>query len=343
MKKHLLLFAAGLLACGATCAQGEVENLTLDGGWGSSVGCGSSAQVSFPKAWGQFTLVGSAISTDDYTAIKLTVDGVAVGELQLKIADSDGKESYPAVVNGDNTIGLTNLKNSSDEALGSSLSYIDLQSKSIIANPVEIKSVSLVNKSGEEEPVAALAGVRWNCGVVGAMSLNITSQWGCKAIQTLDGQAVTYDPAANPNDVYTYTIELEEAPAYGAMVEVDYKKGEADTCLFTAGYLDSNNPTTLTFEVSAANCEKAVSNIYIKDNDWKNVAVFPYAIKIKSITRVKTSVETALPALPADAVVVSTEYVSLSGVVSATPQRGVNIVRQTLSDGSTRVVKAVEK
>lgn len=60
---------------------------------------------------------------------------------------------------------------------------------------------------------------------------------------------------------------------------------------------------------------------------------------------VYTDVTTALPEvkLPAEASVVFSQYISLTGKVAAAPHRGVNVVKQTLSDGSVRFVKTVVK
>ena len=44
-----------------------------------------------------------------------------------------------------------------------------------------------------------------------------------------------------------------------------------------------------------------------------------------------------------DVEVVATEYYSVSGVVSVTPQKGINIVKETLSDGSIRTRKLIVK
>lgn len=52
---------------------------------------------------------------------------------------------------------------------------------------------------------------------------------------------------------------------------------------------------------------------------------------------------TAIVEVPADADVVSTEFVSISGTVSSVPFRGLNVVKQTLADGSVRYTKALVK
>lgn len=53
--------------------------------------------------------------------------------------------------------------------------------------------------------------------------------------------------------------------------------------------------------------------------------------------------DNALPNIKSDATVISSEVYSLSGKKVAAPVRGVNIVKQKLSDGSTRTVKFVNK
>lgn len=78
-------------------------------------------------------------------------------------------------------------------------------------------------------------------------------------------------------------------------------------------------------------------------------ALKPTPVKIVSVS-VKEPNETeeetdAAPAImfDTDAEVLSTSYVTLSGVASATPARGINIVVQQMSDGSVRTFKAILK
>lgn len=54
-----------------------------------------------------------------------------------------------------------------------------------------------------------------------------------------------------------------------------------------------------------------------------------------------TKKSNALPQIDGSATVVETSYLSLTGIRSKTPNKGLNIIRQTMSDGSVRTTKAL--
>ena len=78
---------------------------------------------------------------------------------------------------------------------------------------------------------------------------------------------------------------------------------------------------------------------------WSNTNGSVTCVTTKISVEVYTNkvISAAVKNVSSSASVVSTEYYSLTGAMSATPVRGINIVKQTLSDGSTRYSKRLVK
>lgn len=99
--------------------------------------------------------------------------------------------------------------------------------------------------------------------------------------------------------------------------------------------IDSNGNVTIELDLETEAPYRAkVCYVYLMN--WEKCS---YTVKEFSLTRKPTS---ALPSIDADQVV-ETTYFSLTGMRSATPFKGVNIVRQTLKDGSVKSFKMFSK
>lgn len=76
-------------------------------------------------------------------------------------------------------------------------------------------------------------------------------------------------------------------------------------------------------------------------NFWKQGQAENTRISVKVYELQSTSTPVAENA--SDAEVVATEYYSVAGVTSVTPQKGINIIKDTLSDGTVRTRKVIVK
>ncbi|MCI5776842.1 MAG: hypothetical protein MR215_04345 [Bacteroidales bacterium] len=344
MKKMLLLFAASLMAGGVSAQEAESLIVDVENTW-RVVETGGSVDLSFSGQWGYFdfvlnpdgSLVLSSLSADDYKGCKVEYSDVE-GDLQLLIQDENEAKNYQALTN-DATVVSKTFKD-----LAGNITTLQVQNKAEATASIKIKKFSLVKNDGTEVEIKELGGKTWKCttdyGQLPALKYS-EGPWGAAIIKTADGNAATYDPVAEKNIVYTYTVELAEVAAGAVNVELDYyDESESQEKGFAYNKIKKGN-TKVTFDVSAETVgDKAVTHIYIK-SDENEASAYPYSIKFKSITRAKKTTALNLPS--SDASVVSSQYISLSGKVSNEPQQGLNIVKQTLSDGSVRYIKALNK
>lgn len=209
---------------------------------------------------------------------------------------------------------------------------------------VTVSSFSLIKTDGTEEPVTSFAGKSWGCSVPDIRtsgSVVFTKQYGALDIVTKEGANCTFDPTTDGDFSYTYKIEFESPVSIGLNAELDDKGNN--------GFAYNDIPVeTQSFEFvvnkeTAVKGEKkeptAVGYIYVKA---KAESGYPATVHVKSVMRTKSKF-TALRPVKTDADVVSTDYYTLSGSKFSTPQKGINIVRRTLSDGTVQTDKVVIK
>ena len=290
MNKLLLLFAAGLLANQAGQAQ-TVENLIVDGSntWNATPIAGGSASITFNSAWAEFKLISSDITKTEYKGFKVEFSDlkeVTSGNVHLKI----GKP----VMEGEEDKGVYkyfNLADAADgvmsgdfaEELDDAITTLNVQC-SAEGESVTITKFTLVKADGTEVEQESLGGSVWGCSAKqDVKGVTFTGQYGYEKILAADGSALTYDPVAEKNVVYTYNIEFEEALANTLIFEVDKKKADGSDDGMNWNNV-AKGATSATFEVSAAKCAEAVTNIYVKA-DAKDG--YPFTVKFKSITRTK--------------------------------------------------------
>lgn len=287
MKKLLLLLTAGVFANLGAHAQ-VVENLVIDGGnaWNATPIVGGSASITFTDPYGEFKLITKSITKTDYKGFKLEFSGLEVGdggEIHLKIGkavmdgDSDnGKYSY-VVLTGDKIEGTF-----SDE-LDDEIATLNVQCTKG-GEAVKVTKFTLVKADGTEEVQTQLGGVAWGCtSKQDVIGITFTGQYGYEKILAADGSAITYDPVAEKNVVYTYNIEFESPLDNSLLFEVDGVDSDGKDVGMNYNNA-TKGATSATFEISAAKCSAPVTNVYIKANAESG---YPFTVKFKSVTRTK--------------------------------------------------------
>ena len=287
MKKLLLLLTAGVFANLGAHAQ-VVENLVIDGGnkWNATPIVGGSASITFTDPYGEFKLITKSITKTDYKGFKLEFSGLEVGdggEIHLKIGkavmdgDSDnGKYSY-VVLTGDKIEGTF-----SDE-LDDEIATLNVQCTKG-GEAVKVTKFTLVKADETEEVQTQLGGVAWGCtSKQDVIGITFTGQYGYEKILAADGSAITYDPVAEKNVVYTYNIEFESALDNSLLFEVDGVDSDGKDVGMNYNNA-TKGATSATFEISAAKCSAPVTNVYIKANAESG---YPFTVKFKSVTRTK--------------------------------------------------------
>ncbi|MGN0010001.1 MAG: hypothetical protein ACI35N_01565, partial [Marinilabiliaceae bacterium] len=237
--------------------------------------------------YGEFKLINKAITKTDYKGFKLEFSDLEVGdegEVHLKIGkavmDGDGndkgKYSY-VVLTGDK------IEGTFSDALDDEIATLSVQCTKG-GEAVKVTKFTLVKADETEEVQTQLGGVAWGCtSKQDVIGITFIGQYGYEKILAADGSAITYDPVAEKNVVYTYNIEFESALANSLLFEVD---GVGDDGKDVA--MNYNNATkgatSAKFEISADKCSAPVTNVYIKANAESG---YPFTVKFKSVTRTK--------------------------------------------------------
>lgn len=290
MKKSLLLFAAALVAGGASAQ--DVENLVVkvENSWNVSP-VASSAAISFTSAYGEFKLIPSSITKTAYKGFRVEfselVDSVG-GGVHLKIGKAnnvDGNDqgvySYPSFAAAADGV----LDGDFADDLVDEIEVINVQCNKA-GESVKINKFTLIKADGSEEVRTSLGGAAWGCSAEQEVNgLTFSGQYGAALIKTADGEYVTYDPEAEKNVVYTYNIELADPAPGKVTVELDSLDADGKEAGF-GWYNIEKGGSSISFEVSAEKCAKAVSHIYIKGGD-DDKTLYPFTVTFKSITRTK--------------------------------------------------------
>lgn len=287
MKKLLLLLTAGVFANLGAHAQ-VVENLVIDGGntWNATPIVGGSASITFTHGYGEFKLITKSITKTDYKGFKLEFSGLEVGdggEIHLKIGkavmdgDSDnGKYSY-VVLTGDK------IEGTFSDALDDEIATLNVQCTKG-GEAVKVTKFTLVKADGTEEVQTQLGGVAWGCtSKQDVIGITFIGQYGYEKILEADGSAITYDPVAEKNVVYTYNIEFESALDNSLLFEVDGVGSDGKDVAMNYNNA-TKGATSAKFEISADKCSAPVTNVYIKANAESG---YPFTVKFKSVTRTK--------------------------------------------------------
>lgn len=291
MNKSLLLLAASLVAGGASAQTVENLKVVVENSWNVSP-VASAAAISFTSGYGEFKLISSTISKADYKGFKVEFSDLVNAEggdgIHLKIGkvnnDADGNDKgvyqYPSFSTATDGV----LEGTFADDLVDEIEVFNVQCNKA-GESINIKKFTLIKADGTEEVRTSLGGVVWGCSADQDVNgLTFTGQYGSALIKTADGKSVVYDPEVDKNVVYTYTIELEQPAPGKVTIELDALNGTSDSG-FAWNNLEKGS-SSITFEVSAEKCAKAVSNIYIKGGD-DDKSLYPFTITFKSVTRTK--------------------------------------------------------
>ena len=291
MNKCLLLLAASLVAGGASAQ--DVENLAVkvENSWNVAP-VASSAAISFNNDYGEFKLISSPITKTAYKGFKVEFadlvnaegsDGVhlKIGKANTVDKEDKGVYSYPSFSAATDGV----LEGDFAEELVDEIEVINVQCNKA-GESVNVKKFTLIKADGTEEVRTSLGGVAWGCSAEQEVNgLTFTGQYGSALIKTADGASVVYDPETEKNVVYTYNIELAEPATGKVTIEFDALNDEGGDAGF-AWHNIERGQSSITFEVSAEKCAKAISNIYIKGGD-DDKSIYPFTVLFKSVTRTK--------------------------------------------------------
>ncbi len=344
MRKLLLSFALAACAIGAE-AQTEQLAITISNGWASHFGVSADAPgvtVNFSDQWGEYKLVSvdSTSIRSEYKGFKIVCDEAA--DVQIKIEAPTKENQYDSqcfpITAGEAVTG-----NFDEKVLKRGTGSISIQATEKGAS-VTVSSFSLIKADGTEELITSFVGISWGCSVLDIRtsgSVVFTKQYGQLDIVTKEGANCTFDPTTDGDFSYTYKIEFESPVSIALNAELD------DTNNSGFAYNDIPvNAQSVEFVVNKTTAVKgekkeptAVGYIYVKA---KAESGYPATVHVKSVTRTKSKF-TALRPVTTDSEVVATDYFTLSGSKFSTPQKGINIVRRTLSDGTVQTDKVVIK
>lgn len=291
MNKCLLLLAASLVAGGASAQ--DVENLVVkvENSWNVSP-VASSAAISFTSDYGEFKLIPSSITKTDYKGFRVEFsdlvnaegsDGVhlKIGKANTVDGEDKGVYSYPSFATAADGV----LEADFAENLVDEIEVINVQCNKA-GESVKINKFTLIKADGSEEVRTSLGGVAWGCTADQKVNgLTFTGQYGSALIKTSDGASVAYDPETEKNVVYTYNIELTDPAPGKVTIEFDALNDKGEDSGFAWHNIEKGQ-SSISFEVSAEKCAKAVSNIYIKGGD-DDKSVYPFTVLFKSVTRTK--------------------------------------------------------
>ncbi len=159
----------------------------------------------------------------------------------------------------------------------------------------------------------------------------------------------------NPEDkvVFTYSVTWDgeaDFKGWGVGALRSGSDNTKDNVTLSAPAESGTCTYTTTVEDLLAICGKhAAEEGEGKDNtEWEGIYWFVWGCTNNDVTCTTTKVSaqvyssnviSAIKDITPAATVVSTEYYSLTGAMSATPVKGINIIKQTLSDGTTRYAK----
>ncbi len=282
--------AAGLIAQQGSAA--DVETLTIGSSntWNATpISSGVKTAISFTSGYGEFKLISSSITKSDYKGFKVEFSdlvNLAGGGVHLKIGKSvmvDDKDEgvYKYFNFADATDNVVTGQFDSD--LDEEIATFNVQC-TLAGESVTITKFILIKSDGTEVEAESLGGVSWGCETkVSVTGISFTGQWGYEKILAADGSALTYDPVAEKDIVYTYNIELAEPAENTLCFEVDKDKGDGSDTGMKWNNL-AKGESSITFEVSAATCAAAVTNIYIKADAASG---YPFTVNFKSVTRTK--------------------------------------------------------
>lgn len=204
-----------------------------------------------------------------------------IGKANTVSGEDKGVYSYPSFAAATDGV----LEGDFADDLVDEIEVINVQCNKA-GESVKINKFTLIKADGSEEVCTSLGGAAWGCSAEQEVNgLTFSGQYGAALIKTADGEYVTYDPETEKNVVYTYNIEFADPVPGKVTVELDALDADGKEAGFGWHNIEKGG-SSISFEVSAEKCAKAVSNIYIKGGD-EDKTIYPFTVTFKSVTRTK--------------------------------------------------------
>ena len=181
----------------------------------------------------------------------------------------------------------------------------------------------------------------WGC-TVSNCAITYTATWG--------GAAIWYS-GADWTDYEYLTIEWDTSGSYDGTISVTAQgyasQTDAETDYSDGKYDNPNNNQSLFVEYSTGTATATLTEEvtpYVLQLFIQGSTISENAVTITKAYLWNESTDNAIVIVSSDdAEVVSTTYYSLTGVASKEPTKGINIVRQLLSDGTYKTTKILVK
>lgn len=328
--KNFTLLLVGLFSFLATAnAEVKEEKLTFGGNtWNVNIPVNSNITLIGTSQWAEYKLTGTSFSVADYKGFRVEYTDLTVaGAWQIKIENASGGSQYLDLV-----VGQTSLEgtfNTETFATDQTITTFNIQAKETNASVTVVKAVLIKNDDTEEQ--LTFAGSAWggldiSPSTFAAPTLIFTGQYGGQQLYDPSGAACVYTPSETEKQAYV--VEFEEPVPAGMLIELDGAGGGFAWMNFDAGI------TSYSFTLDQT-VAQAVTSIWLKYGGTDA----PVTVKIKSAMRVvytgddATAIEKTLAV--DNATVTGTLYYTTGGQEVSAPVKGVNILRQTLSNGKT--------
>lgn len=319
--------------------------VSLEKWWGATI-TGEFTTVTFTG--GQWSQIGymSSLSTDEWGGYSIELGEECTAEVNLTATYTlDGETKYIT----SSLTGLTELTITFDEAVNNGITTIDVVSVQYAGENstdyIVVKSITLLEAEEEAEVGETLE-----------LDLSYLScGWSCEvnslvATYTAWGGASVWLGGADWTDYQYLTVEWDNTGSYDGSLLLyaeGYSTVTAGQAAAEAGnYDDAANSTSGSVAYSVGSATTDLTNKEVR------AYVTQYYIQGTAdgdVTFTKAylwneSTDNAIVIVSSDdAEVVSTTYYSLTGVASKEPTKGINIVRQLLSDGTYKTTKILVK
>lgn len=364
--KKLLLFSSLALASAATMAQSlnpdqpevteEALTFSFSASWGGSWTTGPGTALRFTKSQGQIHIKQFSEGKTPKT-IKITLSDVSMAEYGMRATllnptvsnDPDAQSVQLSYANVEYTIDVSSANQAkSGLRLDIQRAYEGTDGETVDAT---VGKVVVEYTDGSSEEITNFKGSGWGFSTLPSASGTVVmdgTNWAGILITDADGNDLQWDPEADYDTEFTITVNFSSLQ--GEMLfQFD------DNTTAATDYVNSEDAriqpgeTTATFKINRNSVSHegktgiALNRLYLKNwagGGTKSPTSYSVSISGGSISKTTYVDPTALKPVP-QATVLSTDYISVVGVRSATPQRGLNIVRQKLSDGSVRVSKTL--
>lgn len=377
----LALIAAPVFAEGEGAARPESETQAItfsvnsQNSWAASWSMGTHSGINFEDVNGHINLY-TISDPSAVKSVKITLSELSdpEGGVRLVLQDDDYGNSDPFILIQET--GKECELTIPDDWQSKSQLTVDLQranTETDVTVSATVSRLIIEYTDGTTEKVTKFTKGTWGYGTVPSTSGTITMKgddWAGITITDADGNDIVWDPVEDAEVTYTIYVYFKSLGGemlfeydHGVPAGTDYVNTENDRVQPGATYAKlviNKDCVTKNGVTIGEGAGLSLDRLYLKN--WGNSGGDDYDVVINGGTLTKTKYTDPTPEpdpvpdpdedpipdptslRPAQApTVLSTDYISLVGIRSATPHRGLNIIRQTLSDGSVRVSKAILK